>query len=151
MSKNKEAVGNLGEEELNFMKHVRLTREDTRRDTNALFENVPQSRKRDQDLMNKLFVQAPGAQTMADNLLKMASASEQEFERFEKIKIAYNVHHFFESGAHLTEAQRRFPELLKVAGRSGSVARPAISLKKPTTAPTSGPSGDSNILSGASK
>jgi len=148
MSKNKEAVGNLGAEELNFMRHVRLTRNDTRKDLTNLFQTSPQNRERDQALMKKLFVQADGAMTMADNLLKTASAS--QIESFEKIKVAYNVHHFFESGAHLTEAQRRFPELRKVAARSGQPARPAVSLKKQVSAPTTGSTGSNTTMSGAS-
>lgn len=148
MSKNKEAVGNLGDEELNFLKHVRLTRSDTRKDLTNLFKTSPQNRERDRALMEKLFVQMPGAQTMADNLLKTASAS--QIESFEKIKVAYNVHHFFESGAHLTEAQRRFPELQKVAGRSGQPVRPAVSLKKQVSGPTTGATGSSTLMSGAS-
>lgn len=144
MSKNKEAISNLGDEELNFLKHVRLTRSDTRKDLTNLFKTSPQNRERDRALMEKLFVQMPGAQTMADNLLKTASAS--QIESFEKIKVAYNVHHFFESGAHLTEAQRRFPELQKVS----APLRPAVSLKKAVTAPTTGSTGSNNSMSGAS-
>lgn len=147
--KNKESVANAGDEEFNFMKHVRLTREDTRRDTNALFQNAPQNRKRDQDLMNKLFIQTPAAQTMSDNLLKMSSVTEEQFAVFEKIKVAYNVHHFFESGAHLSEAQRRFPELLKVAGRSSDTGRPTVNIKKTVTAPTTGPTAASSMMSKA--
>lgn len=132
---DKEAVGNIGEEEMSFIKHVRLTRDDTRRDANALFTKAHQSRDRDRKLVEKLFVQAPGAVTMAPNLQKEASA--EQWEQFEKIKVAYNVHHFFESGAHMTAAQRRFPELLKVAK-----ARPVVSLKK--TPSSSVPTGETS-------
>lgn len=133
MSKNKEAVGNLGAEEANFLKYVRLTREDTRRDVNELFSVAHQNRDRDRKLMEKLFVQTPGAMTMSDNLLKNASAD--QFEEFEKIKVAYNVWHFFESGSHMDSAQKRFPELMKVGK-----ARPVVALRK--TTPPSATSGD---------
>ena len=143
MSKTKEAVGNLGEEEMNFIKHVRQTRDDTRRDANALFSKAHQTRERDRKLMDKLFSQFPGAQVMAHNLLKEASA--EQFEAFEKVKIAYNVHAFFESGAHLTPAQRRFPELLKVAK-----ARPVVSMKKtPAACLPTGSTATSSTLSGS--
>lgn len=140
-SMNKEAVGNIGEEEMNFVKHVRLTREDTRRDANALFSKAHQSRERDRKLVEKLFLQAPGAVTMAPNLQKEAFV--EQWEHFEKIKVAYNVHHFFESGAHMTPAQRRFPELMKVAK-----ARPVVSMKKvPAASSTSGETSGSTSLS----
>ncbi len=143
MSKTKEAVGNLGEEEMNFIKHVRLTRDDTRRDANALFSKAHQSRDRDRKLVEKLFVQAPGSVTMAPNLQKEASA--EQWEQFEKVKVAYNVHAFFESGAHLTPAQRRFPELLKVAK-----ARPVVSMKKtPAVCLPTGSTAASSTLSGS--
>lgn len=131
--KNKEAVGNLGEEELNFLKKVRLTRDDTRAAAQELFSVSHQSRKRDVALMEKLFVQAPAALTMGHNLLKEASLEEAQLEEVEKIKVAYNVYHFFESGAHLDSAQRRFPELTKAAK-----ARPAVMLKKVNSSETSG-------------
>lgn len=134
-SVEKLAVGNLGEEELNFLKHVRLTREDTRADANALFSVAHQTRARDRQLLEKLFVQTPGALTMGHNLLKEASA--EQLETFEKISVAYNVYHFFEAGAHLDSAQRRFPELVKAAK-----AHPTVALKK--TTPLSSSTGDTN-------
>jgi hypothetical protein len=143
MSKNKEAVGNLGEEELNFLRLVRQSRQDTRRDADALFKTAPQNRERDIKLMNKLFVQAPGAITMADNLLKNASA--EEFEKFEKMKIAYNVYAFFDGGFHYSPAQRRYPELLKVAK-----SRPAVVMKKtPDPETKTGNTSGGRTLSGA--
>lgn len=143
MSKNKEAVGNLGEEELSFLKIVRQTRQDTRRDANSLFTTAHQNRDRDIKLMEKLFVQTPGAMTMADNLLKSASA--EEFEAFEKMKVAYNVHAFFEGGHQFTEAQRRYPELMKVAK-----ARPVVAMKKtPQPETKTGNSAGGTTLSGA--
>ena len=143
MSKTKEAVGNLGEEEMNFLKYVRMTRDDTRKDANELFSLAHQTRQRDIALMEKLFVQAPGAITMAHNLLKEASA--EQWDAFEKVKVAYNVHNFFESGAYLTDAQRRYPELQKVAK-----ARPAVTLKKaPDIDAKTGPNAVEHGASGA--
>lgn len=143
--KNKEAVGNLGEEEMSFMKRVRMTRDDTRRDANDLFSIAHQSRERDVDLMGKLFEQAPAALTMSNQLLKEGSA--EQWDEYEKIKVAYNVHHYFESGAHLTPAQRRFPELQKVA----LVApRPTVSLKKiPALGSATGATAGESMLTGA--
>lgn len=145
MGKHKEAVGNLGEEEVNFLKHVRLTRADTRKAANELFVSAPQNRERDQALMRKLLVQAPGAMTMSDGLLpKMASS--EDVEQFEKVKVAYNVWHFFESGAHLDAAQRRFPELTKV-----SKVRPVVSMKKiPAANAPTGHAQGGVMMSGAS-
>ncbi len=226
--KNKEAVGNLGEEEINFLKKVRQTREETRQDANALFTTSHQNRKRDRALLEKLFVQFPGAMVMANSLLKeagvkeagknvrlqMASAAskgngyaqlrsgarnmgkvvgqsiaanakpmngnaqnigyvqgairgqaagkaakdaassmlpktasweayEQCWEEYEKIKIAYNVHAFFEAGGHLDQAQQRYPELQKVA-------RPALRLKKVNSeSSTSGSNSVGSTMSGA--
>lgn len=144
MSKTKEAVGNLGEEEMNFLKYVRMTRDDTRRDANELFTAAHQTRKRDIALMEKLFIQAPAAMTMSHNLLKEASA--EQWDAFEKVKVAYNVTQFFEKGAHLTDAQRRYPELQKVAK-----ARPAVMIKKaPDLEAKTGPTAVEHGTSGAS-
>lgn len=142
MSKNKEAVGNLGAEEEAFLKYVRKTRDTTREEADDLFSAAHQTRKRDNELMNKLFIQYPAAMTMTHNLLKEAAAlSEEQYEEFEKIKVAYNVHHYFEQGAYLTDAQRRYPELQKVAMKG----RPAVTIKKnpPVDSPT-GPTGTAN-------
>ena len=141
MSKNKEAVGNLGEEEMAFLKYVRKTRDTTRDEANNLFSSAHQTRARDNKLMNKLFVQFPAAQAMSHNLLKEASA--EQFEQFEKIKIAYNTHHFFEAGAHLTEAQKRYPELQKVAG-SMSSRKVAVPKKTPSADSPTGETGTAN-------
>lgn len=139
----KEAVGNLGEEELNFLKMVRMTRADTRRDAEALFSASHQCRARDLALMEKLFVQTPGSINMGYNLAKTASADEALFEQFEKIKVAYNVHHFFEADAHLSDAQRRYPELQKVA------ARPSMTLKKTKDCAPTGGSSHGRSLAGS--
>lgn len=134
----------LGKEELAFLTHVRMTRADTRAATNSLFSVAQQSRERDQALMDKLFVQAPAAITMSDNLVKNAFGTEEQFEEFTKIKTAYNVYHYFESEPFLTEAQRRYPELQKVARVS------VMDTKKPMTAST-GKTGAESTLSNAKK
>lgn len=140
----KEAVANLGEEEMAFLKHVRLTRNETRRDANALFSTAHQTRERDQALLNKLFIQTPAVISTSHSLLKEASA--EEFETYEKIKIAYNVFHFFDSGSDVPDVLRRYPELHKVA----ALKRPAMSLKAvPSATAATGSTANSSLTSGA--
>jgi hypothetical protein len=88
-------------EEVTQMVHTVLTREDTRRETDALFVNAPASRRMNRGEVEKLFVQGKGAQTMSPDLQKTASCRTEAF---------------FDGQEYLTEAQRLFPELLQVAG-----------------------------------
>ena len=53
-------------------------------------------------------------------------------------KVASATEAFFDNKEYLTEAQKRYPELLKVAdGRSGDAPRPSFDLKKRPAAGTS--------------
>ena len=112
-----------------------LTREVTRLQTDVLFDNAKSSRKADRAKVEKLFIQTPGAETMAPTLQKEA--------------VAKNVAEFFEKQASgLTEAQRRFPELLKVSNATGPVPRPSLTQPKKMSTPS--PSGGASVTSGPS-
>lgn len=72
--KKKIAVANAGEEELEQMQRTVLTRNETRAEADLLFgEYAKDMRKTDKGLLEKLFLQTPGATTMAPNLQKEAS------------------------------------------------------------------------------
>jgi hypothetical protein len=92
----------LGEEEIARASHMVLSRETARAQADAMFDNSTGNRERDAKLLKKLFVQTPGAQSQS-TAVKTASAP--------------NVDRALEKIAHdmtLTEAQRRYPELLEV-------------------------------------
>lgn len=112
--KNKKAGMAEGGEALSRMKHVHLTRADTRAQVDALFGRSEDVRKRERKLLEKLFVQTPAAEGLPPELAKTASSMADEFERLEREDIARSTTDFFEKKAYLTEAQRRFPELLTV-------------------------------------
>lgn len=100
----KTAAASPTTEPLDRMQRMVMTREDTRRQADALFESGPDVRKKDRALMEKLFVQTPAAMTMAFNLQKKASITSHVDAVLEKL-----------AQPQLTEAQQRYPELLKVA------------------------------------
>lgn len=102
--KIKTAVANLGEEEVARAQRVILSRRQTREQADQMFDSAGESRKREQGMMGKLFVQTPGAETMAPALVKAANIAPNTDAFFEK----------FASDSKLTVAQRRFPELLDV-------------------------------------
>jgi hypothetical protein len=56
-------VGNVGAEEVAEIKAKVLTREMTRRETHRLFSNAEAAQTRDRSVVEKLFVQTPGART----------------------------------------------------------------------------------------
>jgi hypothetical protein len=90
--------------------HVMVsTREDKRAETDALFENAKASRARDRAVVNKHFVQAPAAVTMATNL---------QAEMPKEASVAPHFDAWLEknAGAFMSDAQKRYPELLKVSG-----------------------------------
>jgi hypothetical protein len=87
---------------LHRAKQVILSRAQTRAEADMLFDSAPESRSREQGLMGKLFVQTPGAETMAPALVKNASKNVDAF--FEKVA----------SRGELTTAQLRYPELLDI-------------------------------------
>lgn len=133
------------EEELVRTHHLMRTREDTRAEADVLFGGTAKAMRQSETAkMRKLFVQAPVAQTMAPNLQgateKTASASP-----------APHVDAFLEklANSQTTEAQRRYPELLKVAApRAGTFKVPDTTLKRPT--PGFGENPTQSALSGGS-
>lgn len=111
--KNKTAVSNLGAEEVAQMKAKVLTRAATRAEADLLFHHKATGiAAANQKRLKELFVQADGAETMAPSLAKTAAVD----QFFDKV-----------ASANLTEAQVRYPELLKVAG---PLTNPAPSLKR---------------------
>lgn len=74
----------------------------------------------------------------------------REMERAKKEKrSSANVEAYFDNREYLTEAQRRYPELLKAAsGRGGDPSRPTPNLKPRITTPESGPDPVKSSLSG---
>lgn len=101
---------NKADDDLNLMTRQVLTRAETRAEAEALFGATGEASRKARGQMEKLFIQTPGAETMAPLLSKTASV-EKFFDQLEKT-------------AGMTEAQRRFPELLKVAGSSRPQAAP---------------------------
>lgn len=115
-----------------------LTREETRAETDTLFENAKSSRKGHRATVEKLFVQTPGAETMTPALQK-ESAAKNTLAYFEKVA----------GQANLTEAQRRYPELLKVSSASGPAPRPStVTVPKATSKDIKGSTPTKSVLSG---
>lgn len=120
-------VGNQGEEELEQFKHIVLTREDNRKLIEGLFNNSPMAgHNRDKQLMKKLFVQAPAAVTMSPQLQptppdsaftqkddKLVGAGLGKLPSGKPFRKISHVQEFFDSGRHLTDAQKLYPELLQ--------------------------------------
>lgn len=106
---NKERI--RAEEDLRHMTRTVLTRAETRAEAEQLFGQMGESSRKSRKTIEKLFVQAPGAETMSPQLAKTASTK--------TASVTANLEAFFEKNASafdgLTDAQRRFPELLKVA------------------------------------
>lgn len=126
----------FGEEELTRFKRIVRTRDETRAEADVLFgRTAVEQRKTERAAMEKLFTQFPAAQTMTPSLQKESSAK--------------NVEAFFAKLAtpNPTEAQKRYPELLKAA----ALPTPALNKKAPVfqggTTPTSGPTQTQSILS----
>ena len=91
------------EDDLHQATRTILTCAETRAEAEQLFGEMGDSSRKSRKLLEKLFIQTPGAETMAPQLVeKIASATSTFFEK--------NASQF-----GMTEAQRRFPELLKVA------------------------------------
>lgn len=112
MNEKKAGVGNVGEEEFAQLEVKHLTREDVRRQAYELFKNSESWAEESRATLKKLFVQAEAADSMSLGVTKVASATEAFFA---------------EHGQTL--AQRRYPELLKVAGAPGPGTRPSPNLK----------------------
>lgn len=113
----------LGNEEFAQMSRTVLTRADTRAEADVLFGDVAKkARKTEGERLRKLFIQAEastGATTPSHELQKTASVAPATEQFFQKL-----------AHATMTDAQRRFPELLKVAA-PGIQRVPLGSLKKP--------------------
>ena len=132
----------LASEEIARLRRTVLTREATRAEADVLFgEEAARMRRQDREKMEKLFVQTPGAVTMAPNLQKQSSVSSS---------VSPNVDALFEklSTPQWDEAQTRYPELQKVAYADATVKMP--DLKKRVVAEGSGPVKRQSDLSGGS-
>lgn len=128
----KVAVSNLGEEELARVKRVIRTRNETRAEADEMFgETAKKQRQVETEMMKKLFAQFPASQTMQPSLQKVSSA-ESEKPVDQTPSLTPNVDSYFEKRAYLSDAQRRYPELLKVAspGSTGGAGLPAPNLNK---------------------
>ncbi len=121
-------VSNVGVEEASRVKNQFLTRSDKKAAADVLFQNAKAARDLDRKVIDRLFLQAGGAETRA---------------MLTKEAMAVNVTHFFEKKAYLSEAQRRFPELLKVAD-SGEP-------KKTVLAPVKGAKPVQSLLTGGDR
>lgn len=110
----------LGNEELKRTTSMVRTRQETRDQIMELFEMAKSSNVTERQLMEKLFTVMPTVVTMNPALQKTA-----------------HVDAFFEelAEASMTDAQRRYPELLKVAANAtGSVGRiTAVGKSGPTS------------------
>lgn len=172
------SVSNVGHEELARMMLQKDNRASARAAARALFPSVAEDgQAKDSKLMRKLFVQAPGAETMAPTLNTMnkqsaAAADDKwpkkngpaalqpvqrpqgDYEKDDEQTEAYNqknkkkaktaaIDAFFSKYAGMTDAQRRFPELLKVA-------KPTPTMKKRVPESASGPTGEPPVQSSLS-
>jgi hypothetical protein len=131
--KKRAGVGNLGTEEVAQTDLKVLTRARTRAEAESLFSQANVARAKEQRLLGDIFVQTPGAETMSPMLAKTAAID----AFFEKI-----------SAPALTEAQRRYPELLKVAAAPGPGTRPSPTLTKRTVTSLRGATPTQSSLSG---
>ena len=99
-----------------------MTRDDTRAEADALFGGEAATmRKLDREKMNKLFIQAPAAVTMAPNLQKAASVTPALDALFEKL-----------SQPQWDDAQLRYPELQKVAYANATTKTPDLKKRNPS-------------------
>lgn len=117
----KEAVANVGEEELARATRTTLTRAEAQAEADALFGgNAAKVRKGNAEYLKRLFKQAPAGQHDTSPNVDMAKTA----------SVAPSVDAFFEKLAEPTEAQRRYPELMKVA-KATMRKVPESSLKDP--------------------
>lgn len=127
----KVAVSNLGEEELARVKRVIRTRNETRAEADVMFGQTAQKqRQTENEMMRKLFAQFPASQTMQPSLQKVSAVDLDAL--VPPTPLAPNVDAFFEKRAYLSDAQRRYPELQKVASpaSTGGAGLPAPGLNK---------------------
>ena len=149
-------VGNLGAEEKDQLEAKVKTRAMTRAEAEALFANKS-TQESDRRLLKKLFIQAPAAETKNRLAAKMEEAPKEELLKdlgaLYKTKVSAATDAYFEKLAEdqLTEAQRRYPELLKVAaapGGRGTYVLPSITKRTVTTNPVRGAGPVQSSLSG---
>lgn len=108
----KQAVSN--DEDLVRVKAMLVSRTRTVDELNTFFANARGARAQAVKKMEKLLVQAPAAQTQQPTLQKEAAAMLEAHKTSTVGVIGKNVSEFFEKRAYLTDAQKRYPELLKV-------------------------------------
>lgn len=196
------AVGNLGEEEAAQLKHTVLTRAATRVEADLLFHHkASEIAAKNRARLAQLFVQAPGAETMAPTIVKSANKDcpsedtpedkkekkvehaaigDKDYEKknpfahehgkhgklskkipklgdgpkklVKKSSVTYNVDRFFDKLAaeNYTDAQRRYPELLKVAVAPGLGTRPSPNVTKRCATEAKGAQPARSSLSGGS-
>jgi hypothetical protein len=136
MSKTKIAFTGNPDEDLYRTLGMHLTREQTRAEADALFGGAAADmRKKDRGELEKLFVQTPASQTMAPNLQKQASA---EMPEPDPVLLTANVDAFFEKLSAPDDAQRRYPELLKVAQKPTPNLKPRPDTQAPVRSNLSG-------------
>lgn len=119
----KTAVGNLGAEESAQVLHTVVNRASNRAEADVMFgSKAAEERKKAGEKLRQLFLQAPAAQT----------GTTPSHDAQKTASVAPNVEAFFDklAEARLTDAQRRYPELQKVAVGS-PVKVPGLALKKP--------------------
>ena len=131
--KKRAGVANLGAEELAQTDMKVLTRARTRAEAELLFSQSNAASAKAQRQVDGLFVQSQGAETMSPMLSKTAAIDE-----------------FFEKLAEQqpTQAQRRYPELLKAASAPGVGTRPTPTTAKRTVTPLRGAAPAQSTLSG---
>lgn len=118
----KQAVSN--EEDAVRVKAMLVSRTMSVDELNVLFQNAKKARAKDVKKMEKLLIQAPAAQTQQPTLQKEAAAMLAAHESSANQVIGGRVLEFFEKRAYLTDAQKRFPELLKVGATSTAPQKP---------------------------
>lgn len=126
------AVSN--DEDLVRVKAMLESRERTKEEVNSFFNNARQARKTALGTMEKLLVQTPAAQSQQPNLQKEAAAMLEAHKTAKEEVVGTHINEFFEKRAYLTEAQRRYPELLKV-GATDTVPQKAPMKKLPGQIP----------------
>lgn len=130
-------IGNVGAEELAELESMQREKSTTGQQLAALFNVMPETKKKERAEMEGFFLQAKAGQTMAPVLQKTSS-------------IAPRVTEFFEKKAHLETAERLFPEIMSVktasfgpvgnvAGSAGTTGRPTPNLKPRMMATNKGP------------
>ena len=137
-------VANVGEEEKAQLEMEVKTRARTRAEANVLFSETNQARAQAQRSLKGLFHQTPGAETSSMSPQLSPDFKPAKLDEFSKNRpppsklvtasVTANVDAFFEklSEARKTEAQRRYPELLKASaapGGRGTFPTPATSKK----------------------